>query len=235
MAWPGRSTRPMAGWPGFQRLTTAMTQTFKLTIEYDGTRFSGWQRQAGQATIQGELEQVLSRILNQPITLAGSGRTDAGVHAWGQVASFCADTDMPSPVLKKGVNSLMKFPIVLTECVRVPDDFHAQYSAVSKEYNYYILNRDTPCAVARDYVWHIPVSLDLDVMNQCCQLLKGTHDFTSFVSSGWPETPILRLFRGRCLTKFPIVGPPAITNRGKCFHISRFLTTFPFFGHTCSV
>jgi len=161
-----------------------MIQTFKLTIEYDGTRFSGWQRQAGQATIQGELEQVLSRILNQPIRLAGSGRTDAGVHAWGQVASFCADTDMPPPVLKKGVNSLMKYPIVLTECVRVPDDFHAQYSAVSKEYNYYILNRDTPCAVARDYVWHIPVCLDLDVMNQCCQLIKGTHDFTSFENTG---------------------------------------------------
>lgn len=161
-----------------------MIQTFKLTIEYDGTGFAGWQRQAGKPTIQGELEQVLSRILNQPITLAGSGRTDAGVHAWGQVASFCADTDMPLPVLKKGVNSLMKHPIVLKECIPVPDDFHAQYSAVSKEYNYCLLNRETPCALGRNYVWHIPVPLDLDVMIQCCQLLNGTHDFKSFENTG---------------------------------------------------
>jgi tRNA pseudouridine38-40 synthase len=161
-----------------------MTQTFKLTIEYDGTGFSGWQRQADHPTIQGELEQVLSRILNQPISLAASGRTDAGVHAWGQVASFCADTDMPAPVLKKGVNGLMKHPIVLKECVRVTDGFHAQYSAVSKEYNYYILNRETPCAVARDYVWHIPVPLDPDIMNQCCGFLCGSHDFKSFENTG---------------------------------------------------
>lgn len=174
----------MAGWPDLLHLTTAMFQTFKLTIAYDGTDFFGWQRQADKPTIQGALEQVLSRILNQPIAIAGSGRTDAGVHARGQVASFCAHTAMEPQVLKKGVNSLMKHPIVLKECIRVPDDFHARYSAVSKEYNYYILNREDPCAVGRDYVWHIPVPLDPDVMNQCCQLLCGTHDFKSFENKG---------------------------------------------------
>lgn len=161
-----------------------MIQNFKLTIEYDGTGFSGWQRQAEKPTIQEELEKVLSRILNQPVTLAGSGRTDAGVHAWGQVASFCARTAMNPHVLKKGVNSLMKHPIVLTGCIRVPSDFHAQYSAVSKEYHYHILNRIDPCAVGCNYVWHIHSPLDLDAMNGCCALICGTHDFKSFENKG---------------------------------------------------
>ena len=169
-----------------------MIQTFKLTIEYDGTAFSGWQRQADKPTIQGELEQVLSRILNQPVFLAGSGRTDAGVHARGQVASFSADTNMDPGVLQKGVNSLMKHPIVLTECIRVAHDFHARFSAVSKEYHYHILNREVPCAVGRNYVWHVHAPLDIAAMNQCCSLLRGTHDFKSFENTGAPRRSTVR-------------------------------------------
>jgi tRNA pseudouridine38-40 synthase len=169
-----------------------MVQTFKLTIEYDGTGFHGWQRQADRLTIQGSLEQVLSRILNQPVTLAGSGRTDAGVHARAQVASFCADTNMDPQALKKGINSLMKQPIVVKACVRAPDDFHAQYSAVSKEYRYVILNREEPCAIGRDYVWHIHRPLDLDVINRCCPVICGTHDFKSFENTGAPRRSTVR-------------------------------------------
>jgi tRNA pseudouridine38-40 synthase len=169
-----------------------MIQTFKLTIEYDGTGFAGWQRQTDRPTIQGALEQVLSRILNQPVTLAGSGRTDAGVHARGQVASFSADTAMAPRTLKKGVNSLMKYPIVLTDCVRVPHDFHAQYSAVSKEYHYAVLNRETPCAIGRDYVWHIHRPLNMQTMTLCCQLICGTHDFKSFENAGSPRRSTVR-------------------------------------------
>ena len=177
---------------GYPDQTRTMFQTFKLTIEYDGKGFSGWQRQADRPTIQGTLEQVLSRILNQPVTLAGSGRTDAGVHARGQVASFCADTNMDPGVLQKGVNSLMKHPVVLTECILVPDDFHARYSAVSKEYHYHILNREVPCAVGRNYVWHIPVPLDTAAMNCCCTFLCGTHDFKSFENTGAPRRSTVR-------------------------------------------
>jgi tRNA pseudouridine38-40 synthase len=169
-----------------------MIQTFKLTIEYDGTGFYGWQRQAQNPTVQGELEQVLSRILNQSITLAGSGRTDAGVHALGQVASFCADTAMDPRVLKKGVNSLMKHPIVLKDCTCEPGDFHARYSAVSKEYNYHILNREDPCAVGRNYVWHINMPLNTDAMNLCCGFICGTHDFKSFENTGSPRRSTVR-------------------------------------------
>jgi len=169
-----------------------MIQTFKLTIEYDGTGFYGWQRQPEKATIQGELEKVLSRILDQPVTLAGSGRTDAGVHALGQVASFHADTSLSPRVLQKGVNRLMKHPIVLKECHRVSHTFHAQYSALSKQYNYFILNRELPCAVGRNYAWHVHRSLDLDVMNRCCALICGTHDFKSFENAGSPRHSTVR-------------------------------------------
>jgi tRNA pseudouridine38-40 synthase len=171
-----------------------MIRTFKLTIEYDGTGFAGWQRQPRTQglTIQGELEKILSKILNQPIALAGSGRTDAGVHARGQVASFSAETAMEPGILKKGVNSLMKHPIVLTGCVQVPHGFHAQYSAVSKEYHYVVLNRETPCAIGWDYVWHIHRPLDIQVMNLCCQRICGTHDFKSFENAGSPRRSTVR-------------------------------------------
>jgi tRNA pseudouridine38-40 synthase len=110
----------------------------------------------------------------------------------GQVASFCADTVLGPDMLKKGVNSLMKHPIVLTACHPVTDTFHAQYSAVSKEYTYYILNRETPCAVGKNYVWHVHRTLDIDVMNQCCQLICGTHDFKSFENTGSPRSSTVR-------------------------------------------
>lgn len=175
-----------------------MRKTFKLTVEYDGTGFYGWQRQADKLTVQGELERILGIILNRDIAIAGSGRTDAGVHAWGQVASFSVDTRLDPAGLKRGVNSLMKLPVVVREIETVAPDFHAQYSAVSKEYQYTILNRPDPCAVGRDYVWHIRDPLDPDAMNQCCALLLGTHDFKSFENTGSPRTSTVReVFRAR--------------------------------------
>ncbi len=161
-------------------------------MEYDGTDFSGWQRQKDRLTVQEEIERTLSTILNQEIKISGSGRTDAGVHALGQVASFTASTRIGLPDLKKGFNSLIKHPIVVRECTLAHGDFHAQYSAISKEYHYMILNRETPCAVGRNYLWHIRPPLDLDLMNQCCTLLVGEHDFKSFENTGSPRTSTVR-------------------------------------------
>ena len=169
-----------------------MKKSFKLVVEYDGTDFFGWQRQENLPTIQGEIEKALSIILNQEIHISGSGRTDAGVHALGQVASFKAETDIDLQKLKKGVNSLIKHPIVVRELTRVNDDFHAQYKAISKEYHYVILNREDPCAVGRNFVWHIRYPLDVDRMNQCCALLKGEHDFKSFENTGSPRSSTIR-------------------------------------------
>lgn len=169
-----------------------MKKSFKLVVEYDGTDFSGWQRQENHPTIQGEIEKVLSIILNQEIRISGSGRTDAGVHALGQVAGFQAHTDIGLGDLKKGFNSLMKHPIVIRELTRVNEDFHAQYQALSKEYHYVILNREDPCAVGRNFLWHIRPPLDLEKMNHCCSLLVGRHDFKSFENSGSPRSSTIR-------------------------------------------
>ncbi|WDP93102.1 MAG: tRNA pseudouridine(38-40) synthase TruA [Desulfobacter sp.] len=161
-------------------------------IEYDGTRFFGWQRQTDKPTIQGELERLLSIILNQEIKIHGSGRTDAGVHARAQVAHFHARTAMTPGALKKGLNSMMRHPIVVHDCHEMPADFHAQYHVKSKEYRYYILNRREPCAVGRDFVWHVNHPLDIKVMNQCCQSLVGVHDFKAFENTGSPRSSTIR-------------------------------------------
>jgi tRNA pseudouridine38-40 synthase len=169
-----------------------MKRCFKLTIEYDGTLFYGWQRQTKETTIQGELESALSHILNQKILVRGSGRTDAGVHALGQVAHFHARTRMDPHILKKGLNSYIKSAVVIRECREVDATFHAQYQAKSKEYHYYILNRPDPCAVGNAYLWHLKPPLDLALMRRCCDLITGIHDFKSFENTGSPRTSSVR-------------------------------------------
>lgn len=168
-------------------------KVFKLVIEYDGTRFYGWQRQTDKPTIQGELESILSKILNQEIKIHGSGRTDAGVHARAQVAHFHAQTRIEPCALKKAVNSMIRrHPIVVHGCELAENDFHAQYSVQSKEYRYYILNRPVPCAVGRDFVWHVNRPLDVDVMNLCSRKLIGVHDFKAFENTGSPRSSTVR-------------------------------------------
>jgi len=169
-----------------------MTRNFKIIVEYDGTHFFGWQRQKDKKTIQGELEKALSRIMNQNIRITGSGRTDSGVHALGQVANFHALTDMDPYMIKKAVNSMIKDPIVIRECCVVDDAFHAQYDAVSKEYHYYMLNREDPSAIGALFQWHIRRPLDIGWMQQCCQAIVGVHDFQSFENTGSPRSTTIR-------------------------------------------
>ena len=169
-----------------------MKTNFKIVVEYDGSGFSGWQIQKNQNTIQSELEKALSLILNQKIKIFGSGRTDAGVHAYGQVANFLAETKLSADNIKKGTNSIVKNSIVIRECHKVHNDFHSRHDAISKEYNYHILNRIDPCAVERHYLWHIKNKLDLKQMQDCCKILVGKHDFKSFEGSGSPKYSTVR-------------------------------------------
>lgn len=169
-----------------------MKSNFKLTIEYDGTPFYGWQIQKDRQTIQGTIQKALSIILNQPIHLTGSGRTDAGVHAHGQVAHFHAETKLTCDKIQKGLNSIIKEPIIVVSCECVPLDFHARFHAKSKEYHYHILNTPIPCALGRNYVWHISKELDLKQMQKCASLIIGEHDFKSFENAGSPRAHSIR-------------------------------------------
>ncbi|MFO8048132.1 MAG: tRNA pseudouridine(38-40) synthase TruA [Desulfosudaceae bacterium] len=165
---------------------------FKLTIEYDGSGYHGWQRQKGDVTIQETLEEALATMAGQPVKLAGSGRTDAGVHALAQTASFHCQTRLRPENFKNGLNSLLPDDIVVTGCELAPDDFHARYSAVKKTYHYWIFNHPEPTAIWRRYVWHIRQPLNVEAMKQALAMLVGEHDFKSFESSGSPRSSTVR-------------------------------------------
>ena len=167
-------------------------KNYKLIIEYDGTSFAGWQRQKEKKTVQGEIETALSLILNRQVRVTGSGRTDAGVHAYGQVANFHTETKISATSIKKALNSIIKTPISIRDCAVVDDDFHAQYSAISKEYHYIILNREEPCAIGSMFLWHIKKALDIASMTGTCQFITGVHDFSAFENTGSPRSSNIR-------------------------------------------
>lgn len=157
---------------------------YKLTIEYDGTPFVGWQRQENGPSVQAALEDAVLAFSGQRAAVTGAGRTDAGVHALGQVAHLDLSHDKPVDTVRSAVNFHLKpNPIVVTEAEIVPAHFHARFSATARRYRYVILNRRAPPALDRDRVWHVPVALDAEAMAEAAALLRGHHDFNSFRST----------------------------------------------------
>ncbi|MEJ5360355.1 MAG: tRNA pseudouridine(38-40) synthase TruA [Desulfobacterales bacterium] len=165
---------------------------FKLTIEYDGTAYRGWQRQAEGPTIQAEIERAIAALTGRPATVVGAGRTDAGVHALGQTAHFLSATHLGPDVLRKGLNALLPADIAVRECLPAPETFHARYDARSKRYRYRILNGEVRSALERHRCWFLPRPLDLDRMRRAAAYLLGRHDFKSFESSGSPRAHTVR-------------------------------------------
>jgi tRNA pseudouridine38-40 synthase len=161
-----------------------LVRNIKLTIEYDGTAYHGWQIQPGLRTIQGVMREQIAQITQQEVNLIGAGRTDAGVHALGQVANFLTESTIDLPSLQRGLNSLLPPDIVITRAEEVEEGFHARFSARSKTYEYHILNQPYPSALLRDYAWFIHDELDLTSMKKCITLLIGSHNFSSFRASG---------------------------------------------------
>ena len=158
-------------------------QNYKLTLCYDGTRYRGWQKQGNTAqTIQAKLETLLSRALDQPIEAAGSGRTDAGVHARRQVCSFRAETDKSCAEILALLRQFLPEDIGALSLETAPERFHARLSAVRKTYVYRIWNSDVPCVFERKYTYQEPRVLDLDAMRRAAEPLLGRHDFSAFSS-----------------------------------------------------
>ena len=155
-------------------------RNLRLTVAFDGTDFSGWQKQLNAPTIQGELERVLGKITNNAVILHGAGRTDAGVHALGMVASFKTNSLIALPELLRGANSILPPAIRILEIKDADPDFHARFSATSKTYLYTIETGTIQSPVNRLYAVHIPQNLTIDPMQQCLKLITGTHDFASF-------------------------------------------------------
>jgi tRNA pseudouridine38-40 synthase len=156
----------------------------KVVVEYDGTDYFGFQFQPGVPTVQGELERVLEKIVKERVTVYGSGRTDAGVHARGQVINFRTDCQIPIDRVCVAMNVLLPRGIAAVDACEVEKDFHARYSARSRLYRYDILNRDLRSALEGRYCWHVREALDLEAMSEAAQFLFGVHDFSSFECAG---------------------------------------------------
>jgi tRNA pseudouridine38-40 synthase len=171
-------------------------RNIKLLIEYDGTNYQGWQVQPKGPTIQGILEEMLGLLTGQPVQLFGSGRTDSGVHALGQVAHFKTQSQMDIRTIQRALNSLLPPDIVIQKVEEVGEGFHARKHSKSKIYEYRILNRNLRSAFQRGYAWHIPQKLDLTEMKKATQVLVGEHDFSAFRTVGSPtRTTVRRVIR----------------------------------------
>ena len=153
-------------------------RNIKLLVEYDGRNYVGWQRQENGTSIQGTIESALHQILQESVNVIGAGRTDSGVHARGQVANFRSETALSVEQIRGGLNALLPEDIVIHHAENVAEDFHARYSAKSREYSYHITLE--PSALLRNYAWHVKYRLDRSLMQQTASLLVGVHDFESF-------------------------------------------------------
>jgi len=162
----------------------APTRNIRLLLEYDGAAYHGWQRQKNELSIQEVLETALAKLTGEQVLLLGSGRTDAGVHAWGQVANFKTSSHIPLKAFHAGLNSLLPRDIAVLEAAEAPADFHARKSARAKTYEYLILHRASPSPLNRRYAWVVREPLDLGAMSQAAAALPGEHDFSAFRASG---------------------------------------------------
>ena len=159
-------------------------KNYKVVLEYDGSNFHGWQRQKGVLTIQEVVETRLAIMTQAPVRLIGAGRTDAGVHAQGQVANFMSETLISPERLLRGLNSLLPDDIVGLDLTPVHLEFHARFLARSKVYEYRIHNGTVAPALGRQYDWHISQPLNWGPMETCLKSLEGKHDFASFQATG---------------------------------------------------
>lgn len=160
-------------------------RNFKITIQYDGTRYQGWQRQEfTDNTIQGKFEAILAKMTGLDfVQVDGSGRTDAGVHALGQVANFKIDTDKTAKEVMAYINQYLPEDIGVIAIQEMPERFHSRLNAKGKTYCYHIWNTELPCIFARRYVYEMPEELDLEAMRTAAAYLTGKHDFKAFTSA----------------------------------------------------
>lgn len=158
-----------------------LTERYKLLIEYDGGPFVGWQSQDNGPSVQGAIEQAILLFCGERVTLSAAGRTDAGVHATGQVAHFDLTRPTTPDILRDAVNAhLRPAPVSILLAERVAPEFHARFDAIKRSYRYEILDRRAPPAVQRGHVWHVPHALNAAAMHKAAQHLVGRHDFTTF-------------------------------------------------------
>jgi len=160
------------------------TRRIKIVVEYNGSGYHGWQVQQNGHTVQAEIENAIFAITGEKVRVTGAGRTDAGVHAYGQTAHFDTKSAIPADKFQYALNAVLPKEVAVISSEEADPGFHARYSATSKTYRYKIINRRIRSPLAENMAWHIPEPLDFEQMKAAASLFIGTHDFSSFCSSG---------------------------------------------------
>jgi len=184
-------------------------RTLKLTVEYDGTNYVGWQRQPSGVSIQALLEEALGPFEGGPLTVHGAGRTDAGVHALAQVASVTTRSEHPAAALQRGLNAVLPSDVRVVAVQEAAPSFHARFDAVSKTYEYRIANAPIVSAFDYRYVWHVTGALDVAAMQRGGAALVGRHDFAAFQSTGGDVHTTERTILGLAVERRPASLPDA--------------------------
>lgn len=177
-------------------------RNIRLTIEYQGKDFNGWQKQPNKLNIQGEIERAIGEITGEEIELIASGRTDAGVHALGQVANFKTNSNIPAEKFPLAINSKLKKSIVIKKAEEVEERFHSRYSVHSKKYRYIINNSPTGTAIYRELEYQFPIKLDVEKMQEAVKYFEGEHDFSGFKASGTSsKNSVRKIFKAEVISK----------------------------------
>ncbi len=201
-------------------------RNFKIIIQYEGTRYQGWQRQDSTGnTIQGKLEAILAKMTGLHfVQVDGSGRTDAGVHALGQVANFKIDTKLPAAAVMDYINQYLLEDIGVIAIEEMPERFHSRLNAKGKTYCYRIWNEKLPCVFLRRYVYELPEPLDLDAMRTAAACLVGTHDFKAFTSNKKSRKSTIRTMDAILIDKEGSEVVITYSGDGFLYHMVRILT-----------
>lgn len=177
-------------------------RNIKLTIEYDGKDFKGWQKQPNKLNIQGEIERAIENITGEKVELIASGRTDAGVHAMGQVANFKTNSNMPIEKIPIAINSQVKNSIRIQNAEEVDENFHSRFNCKKKTYRYVIDNSKYGSAIYRNFSYHMPIKLNVEEMKKAIKYFEGEHDFKAFKSSGTSNKSSVRtIYKAELITE----------------------------------
>ena len=198
-------------------------RNIKLTIEYDGKDFKGWQKQPNKLNIQGEIEKAIENITGEKVELIASGRTDAGVHAMGQVANFKTNSNMPIEKIPIAINSQVKNSIRIQNAEEVDENFHSRFNCKKKTYRYVIDNSKYGSAIYRNISYHMPIKLDVEEMKKAIKYFEGEHDFKAFKSSGTSSKSSVRtIYKANIITEGTNIAID-ITGNGFLYNMVRII------------
>lgn len=198
-------------------------RNIKLTLEYDGTNYCGWQKQINAPTVQDALEKAIFKLTNENVHSIGSGRTDSKVHALGQVVNFHTSSNIPEEKFAIALNSILPKDIVVKESVEKEYDFHSRYWAVGKEYKYFIYNGKIRSALKRNYTYFVNFDLDIESMRYALDYFGGTHDFAGFMSTGSSVLGTTRTITGAQLIENENIIEVTIRGTGFLYNMVRII------------